>query len=550
MTTLGVHEEATTPIAEILRAVGAERSSAECIVGPGDFSLDWATFIDRVERVAHLFQNHGLGCTTERSDLAEGTSGQDHLAILSPNTPACLELMAGAFAARVVPININHRFTDDELVDVLSFADVTAIAVDTRFAESVNHVLDRLPNIRLVVEVTDDGMPRIETAIDYERSLDCVTIDAPLPVPSGDDLYILLTGGTTGRPRGVMWRNADAVVECFDAARHPQHVSEFVANIRPELRVLSAAPFMHGAGQWMAFRALLAGGTVVLTDVCDSFNANDTLNTAAHHKATLLGIVGESFARPLIHAIESGAKVPDSVNVVLTGGAPLSQSTKERLLELLPTIIIVDGFGSSETGGQMSIVSTRGNASSGTFRPRQGQTFVVDDSCTQVISESNSEVGWLATCGRLPLGYLNDQVKTEQVFRTIDGVRFAIPGDHARLRYGGSIEALGREAVCINTGGEKVFAEEVEDAVLRHRAVRDCIIVGRPSPTWGSEVVAVISLNHSGVAAPTAEELSRGMPHLARFKHPKCVIVQDEICRSPAGKADYTWARHVAMSVR
>ncbi|MGB1503592.1 MAG: AMP-binding enzyme, partial [Ilumatobacteraceae bacterium] len=230
------------------------------------------------------------------------------------------------------------------------------------------------------------------------------------------------------------------------------------------------------------------------------------------------------------------------------GGAPLTSATKARILEHLPTVLIVDGFGSSETGGQMSIVSSFGSATSGTFTPRPDRTAVLNERLDTVLQPGDDEIGWLGTTGRLPLGYLNDEHKTAQVFRMIDGVRYSAPGDHAKHLIDGSIEALGREAVCINTGGEKVFAEEVEEAVLRHQSVRDCVVVGVPSDVWGSEVVAVISLNSNDLAAPTLDDITSTMQHLARYKHPKALAVVHHIRRSPAGKADYPWARAIAMS--
>jgi len=305
---------------------------------------------------------------------------------------------------------------------------------------------------------------------------------------------------------------------------------------------------MHGAGQWMAMRTLLAGGTVVIPDHAEHFDTRHTWSAVERHQVTLLGIVGESFARPLLEVLDSEQVDAQSLNVVLTGGAPLISTTKTQLLNHLPTVIIVDGFGSSESGGQMSVVSSHGSATSGTFLPKPDRTVVLSEQFNSILNPGDPTVGWLGTTGRLPLGYLNDELKTSQVFHFVNGVRYSAPGDHARHLADGSIEALGREAVCINTGGEKVFAEEVEEAVLRHRSVRDCIVVGRPSEVWGSEVTAVISLSASGLPTPTIDELTASMRHLARYKHPKAVVVVDDIQRSPAGKADYGWARTVASS--
>ena len=548
MTTDKMHQSGDVAIIDIIRAVAHTRGNAACVVGPSDAALTWSQFIDRVERASAALTSLGLGCYRERDLLSAHESGQDHLALLMHNSAECLELMCAAFASRVSPINVNHRYTADELVDILNYAQATAIAVHSEYADVVKDALPRLPNVTVVIEITGKTAPRLPSAHRYEDLIAQHRPSGTPPSATGDDLYLVLTGGTTGRPRAVMWRNADAVIECFDAAREPQDVEAFLTSLRPELTTLPCAPLMHGAGQWMAMRTLLAGGTIVIPDHAEHFDPRDVLSSVERHEATVLGIVGESFARPLLEILDAGEHEPQCLNVILTGGAPLTHATKSRLLDHLPTVLIVDGFGSSETGGQMSIVSSHGSASSGTFRPRPNRTVVLNETLDGLLDPGDSTVGWLGTTGRLPLGYLNDEPKTSEIFRVINGVRYSAPGDHARNLANGLIEALGREAVCINTGGEKVFAEEVEDAVLRHRSVRDCIVVGRPSDVWGSEVTAVISMNSSGIPIPTVDDLAASMRHLARYKHPKAVIVVDDIRRSPAGKADYGWARRVASS--
>ncbi|MGA1033718.1 MAG: AMP-binding protein [Ilumatobacteraceae bacterium] len=539
-------EAGRVPVAAIIRAVAAAAPDAECLIGPGAARSTRAQFADRARRFSWALVSEGLGCFRERDELLPHESGQDHLAILMLNRPEYLEAMVGAFNARVAPFNVNHRYTATELVEVLTDAKATAIVVEHQFLDVLRPALHRLPLLRRVFCV--DG--QAEGAIDYEAALAAAPEGYPSVEPSADDLYLLYTGGTTGRPKGVMWRNGDAVIECFDAARTAQPLEAFLDVMRPDLRSLTCAPFMHGAGQWTAMRAMLAGGCVVIPEHTDHLDPVDVWHTIERESVTLLGIVGESFARPLLDEFERGGHDASSLNVVLTGGAPLSARTKARLLDALPTVMVVDGFGSSESGGQMSIVSTAGAASSGVFRPRQNRTVVLSADRTSVLSAGSEDVGWLATGGRLPLGYLGDPELTALAYPTIGGVRYAAPGDHARRRADGSIEALGRESVCINTGGEKVYAEEVEDAVLRHRSVLDCIVVGRPSETWGSEVAAVISLAHPAMDAPEPSELAGLMGDLARFKHPKSVIVVDEIRRSPAGKADYAWAREVASQPR
>ncbi|MGA1344541.1 MAG: AMP-binding protein [Ilumatobacteraceae bacterium] len=535
-------------LVEILDAIAAATDpSAPCVIGPGERHLDWGEFTERRRRLAGFLHSRGLGCNRARHELGDHESGQDHLGLLLHNCPEYLEAMIGAFGARVAPLNVNYRYTATELVEVLGEAGVTAVIVHDALSAVLADALPELPGIRTVLQVADgSGAPLLPGAVRYEEALSAAPALPADVAPSPDDAYLLATGGTTGRPRAVMWRNGDAVIGCFDAAREAQPVEAFVERARPGLRSLPTAPFMHGAGHWTALRALLAGGTVVIPDDPERFDPAAIWSAVERHGVTLMLIVGESFARPLLAEFDPARHDASSLNVILSGGAPLSAATKERLLERLPTVMIVDGFGASESGGQMSIVSTAGSATSGVFRPRSAATVVLAPDRTRVLSPGDPTIGWLASTGRLPLGYLGDPERTRATFPTVDGVRYAVPGDHARLLADGSIEAFGRESVCINTGGEKVYAEEVEDAVLAHPAVRDCIVVGRVSDRWGSEVVAVVSLE-AGCDAPGVAELSALLAgRLARYKHPKSVIVVDEVRRSPAGKADYAWARSVS----
>lgn len=537
-----VDDMGTVPVIDIMRAIAAMDPTADCVIGPHGRRTSRGEFLDRVRRFAWSLFQHGHGCHRERSTLADHESGQDHLAIIVTNRVEYLEAMVGALAARVAPFNVNHRYTVDELIEVLRDANATAAIVESSFLPTLRQAQRTLPHLRTIFCIG----PGDDTALDFETALADAPDGDPPVTPSPDDLYLLYTGGTTGKPKGVMWRNADAVIECFDAARAPQPLHDYLTSMRPDLRSLTCAPFMHGAGQWTAMRALLGGGCVIIQNNTAHLDPADIWETVARESVSLLGIVGESFARPLLDELVAGSHDASSLNVVLTGGAPLSAPTKTRLLELLPTVMVVDGFGSSESGGQMSLVSTAGSATSGIFRPRGTRTVVLSHDRTRVLSPGSDEIGWLATRGRLPLGYLGDPDLTALAYPIVDGVRYAAPGDHARIRSDGTIDALGRESVCINTGGEKVYAEEVEDAVLCHRSVRDCIVVGRPSDTWGSEVAAVISLAHPDMQAPGPSELALLMGDLARYKHPKAVIVVDEIRRSPAGKADYAWARAIA----
>jgi acyl-CoA synthetase (AMP-forming)/AMP-acid ligase II len=312
------------------------------------------------------------------------------------------------------------------------------------------------------------------------------------------------------------------------------------------LRALPAPPFMHGAAHWNALSAWLAGGTVVIQDHPDRLDPHDVLDVVDRTQASSLLIVGDAFARPLVDALRTGRHDASCLRHLLTGGAVLSAAVKEDLLGLLPDLRIVDVLGSSETGRQGVHTSdaARG-AATGTFT-RSPTAVVLSEDRRRVLAPGDPELGWLAQTGRMPRGYLGDPAKTARTFPEVDGVRYAVAGDRARVLADGSLELHGRDAATINTGGEKVFAEEVEQALKRHPAVFDAIVVGRPSERWGQEVVGVVQLRPDQPAATDDELRAAAAPHLARYKLPKAFVRVARVERSPSGKPDYRWAAEVA----
>ena len=309
--------------------------------------------------------------------------------------------------------------------------------------------------------------------------------------------------------------------------------------------MMSAAPLMHGAAQWASFTAFTNGNTVTFPTHVTHLDPVDVWQTVERHKVLTLQIVGDAMGRPLIDELEAGDYDLSGFLALVSGGAALNSSLKERFLEQVPHAIVLDAVGSSETGAQMGHTSMKGAAATGTFQPGP-ETSVVAADLSRELSPGDPETGWLAQRGHVPLGYLGDAAKTEATFPVIGGTRFAVPGDRANWREDGIIELLGRDSVTINTGGEKVFAEEVEQALAHHPAVYDVIVVGRPSEQWGSEVVAIVQLAEG--ASVTDEELTTAAAaHVARYKLPKAYVYRDQLVRSPAGKADYRWAKAQAL---
>jgi len=416
--------------------------------------------------------------------------------------------------------------------------------VHSQFAPTLAEVLPDLPDLRVILQVADDsGNDLLPGAVWYEDALAVASPERPAVSWSPDDLYILYTGGTTGMPKGVMWRNGDANIECFGGSS-AETLEGIVAEATGGLKSLLAPPFMHGAGHWMSFRTWNMGGTIYVQSVPERLDPTDIWGLVQDEQLNFLLIVGDAFGRPLLDGLAAGTYDLSSLTVLLSGGAPLSANLKEEFLEHLPTLMIVDGLGSSEAGGQLSHVSAGSGATTGTF-PLSPGNHVLSDDLTRELAAGDPEIGWLAKSGNLALGYLGDPAKTARTYPVVDGVRYAVPGDRARLRADGIIELHGRDSVTINSGGEKIFAEEVEAAVKAHPAVYDCVVAGRPSERWGNEVVAVVRIRE-GYAVTDDDLRAEAERHIARYKLPKRFVYVDDVVRSPSGKADYRWAKQQA----
>jgi 3-oxocholest-4-en-26-oate---CoA ligase len=527
-------------LADLWEAVADAVPAREALVC-GDRRLTYAQTDERANRLAHHLAASGVG-------------PGDHVALLLYNGTEYLEAMLAAFKIRAVPINVNYRYQEAELRYLLDDSDAEAIVFHRGFAPKLADVADALPRLETYVSV-DDGSDDDDRAlaaigaVEYERALAASSPERDFGPRSADDLYILYTGGTTGDPKGVMWRSEDIFFAGLGGGNLGEapitKPDEIVDRLDAGRRTLPACPLMHGTAHWFALGTFYAGGTVILSPD-HHLDAPRLWELIARERVTFLVIVGDAFARPLVEALDTLDPSLDlsSLTVVLSGGAILSPSVKERWVQRLPGTILIDGFGSSESGGQGSSITAAGGPIERAPRFRvDSETTVLDD---DLHVAPVGVVGKLARRGHVPIGYYKDPAKTAATFPVVDGVRWSVPGDHARIEEDGTITVLGRGSVSINTGGEKVYPEEVEAAVKSHPAVFDAVVVGVPDERWGERIVAVAQLRPD--AALTAHELTTHVrEQLAPFKAPRDLVVVDHVERSPSGKPDYRWARATAQ---
>jgi fatty-acyl-CoA synthase len=507
----------------------------------------------RVDGFANYLASVGLGAHTERHALAGHESGQDHLGIYLRNGNEYLEAMIGSYRARVAPFNVSYRYVEDELLYLLTDSTSKALVYPAEFAPRVAAIRDRLPYLRVLIQVADhSGHELLPGAVDYETVLATPAPAAGLPTPSGDDLYILYTGGTTGMPKGVLWRQHDIFLSSmggrpWGSDQPLASLDELAEKARASAGAMSMMmipPFMHGAAQWAAFNAVTMGGRIVIPDDVERMRPAEVLRLAADEKVLSMPVVGDAIARPLLDEIETGDYDLSGLFTITNGGAPLSPTVRERILKALPHLMLLDAVGASESGAQMSTATTAGaETAAATFTP-QSDTAVVSAELDRVLQPGEGQ-GWLARRDLIPLGYLGDAEKTAKTFPTIAGVRWSVPGDRADVLSDGRIQLLGRDSVTINSGGEKIFVEEVERAIAAHPSVYDVVVVGRPSQRWGSEVVAVVQFAE-GADATDEELVEVCRTSIARYKIPKAFIRTAKVVRSPAGKADYHWAKDLA----
>jgi acyl-CoA synthetase (AMP-forming)/AMP-acid ligase II len=497
----------------------------------GDQRRTYAQLEERANRLANHLAGRGIG-------------PGDHVALYLENCPEYVEAMLAAFKLRAVPINVNHRYVADELRYLLGDSDAVAVATQPTLAGTAAAVAGDLARLRFTLVAGQD----------YDAALAAAAADRPAVERSDDDHYIIYTGGTTGLPKGVVWRHVDAFYACvgggdplrlFGPVERPDQLPERILDA--PICYLPVAPMMHAAAQWTSLSFLIAGCKVVLMP--GSLDPDAVWRAVEREKVNGLTVVGDAVARPLLDAWDrAGGYDASSLFSFSNGGAPMSAATRERVFATLPHVVVADGFGSSEAGTQGSMRVDAGDRPAGPsvvrFNEPAKPTIVIDAEGSEVVPGSGV-VGQVLAGGRLPLGYHDDPDQTAASFVERDGGRWLITGDLARVTADGAIELIGRGSVVVNTGGEKVFPEEVEGVLKAHPAVYDCLVVGVPDERWGSAVSAVVQ------PVPGAEVTLDALAdhckaHLAGFKAPRHLVVVDHIVRSPAGKADYRWAADTA----
>jgi len=530
----------------------------------GDVRLTYAQLDERANRVAHHL-------------LDAGIRAGDHVAVLAWNRAEWLEAQLGIYKARASVINVNYRYVADELRYMLENSDATAIVFEQSFASMVAEVRADAPKLRHFVVIDDTATDAERTAaggvspsaesdametdaeakaladlgaVDYEQALADASPERAFGPRSPDDLYILYTGGTTGMPKGVLWRSEDIFFAALGGGGYgqppiqtPEELTERIqADDAINVNVVNA-PVMHGGGQWASLIGFFGGGTIILN--CDHhFDGDRVARMAAGERATSIMVVGDAMARPLADAIARPDADYDlsSVSVVGSGGAILSKAIREEIQRLLPNAMVMDSFGASETGHAGTVTDLERGGPRFTMNP---STNVLDDD-GRPVEPGTGQVGRLARSGHIPLGYYKDDEKTASTFLVDpDGKRWVIPGDYATIDDDGTLQLLGRGSVCINTGGEKVYPEEVEAALKAHPDVFDAVVVGVPDDRFQERVAAIVTTRgDAGIELAALQEFCR--TKIAGYKVPRRVHVVDEIPRTPVGKPDYRWAKRIA----
>lgn len=490
--------------------------------------------------------------------LARSHQPNDKLAIYAYNRPEFIEALVGGLKARLVPVNVNYRYREEELVYLLDNADATAVVYEPEFADRVAKVRDRLPKVREWIELPgdDDGAGGNAFAVSWHEVVGAGSDERLDIARDPADLIFMYTGGTTGMPKGVMWEHralynslgggGNAVL----GEKASDSVEEHRARVAQEaraMRLLPACPLMHGTGLFTAINALGGGGAIV-TLASKSLDAEELWSVVEARGVTAASIVGDAFAKPMLKALQENPKRWDLSNfrLIVSSGVMWSPPVKQGILEHIPHAILYDSFGSSEAVGFGAELTTKDSTVSlGKFRI--GPNCKVFTPEGEEVQPGSGVPGFIARSGPIPLGYYKDEKKTAETFKTYQGRRWSIPGDWCTVNEDGTIVLHGRGSVCINTAGEKVYPEEVEEALKTHEAVADAIVVGVPDEKWGESVTGVVRLE-PGASVDEATLRAHVRERLAGYKTPKRIVFTDRTLRAPNGKADYKGAKQAALA--
>jgi acyl-CoA synthetase (AMP-forming)/AMP-acid ligase II len=521
-------------LADLFTAIAPVLADEPALIhsGPGTETriVSWRDFDRRTSALARLL-------------VERGARPDDKVAIYSYNRPEWMEAVAACFKARLVPVNVNYRYRDEELHYLLENSDSVAVIFEGGFSDSVARLAADQPRLKTLVRI-EDGGPACAGALDYDTVVngDATPLDL---VHSPDDLLLIYTGGTTGMPKGVMWRQEDLFRtlggggDAMGMSQRPETMDEHVANVKAgaqRQRLLPACPLMHGTGLFTAINALMNGGSVVTVD-SKKLDAHALWSAVEQHGVNAIAIVGDVFGRPMAKALAEKKYDLDSLRLIISSGVMWSLEVKRALLEHHPFMMLFDSLGSSEaTGLGASIMGAGMEAQTASFKVGDRVKVLTDDG--REVVPGSGEQGMVARSGPIPVGYYKDPEKTAKTFRTVAGVRYSIPGDFATVEADGTLKLLGRGSACINTGGEKVFPEEVEEVLKRHPAVEDASTVGLPDPQWGQAIHSLVVLR-PGQEASEEQLREHVREHLAAYKVPKRIFLSDTLGRSPSGKMDY-----------
>lgn len=531
--------------ADIFEGVVQRIPDREAVV-LGETRLTYKELDARANKAAHALK---------KLNISQGS----HIGIYAFNCIEWLEIMLGAYKLCAIPININYRYVEEELKYLMNNADIEAIFFHQQFSDKLNNIADALPLLKTYVSINDGSDAKSDlVCVDYEALIEHESEEQVLQLRSGDDQYILYTGGTTGMPKGVVWRMEDVLmtlgggIDAVTGEKYPTPEALADKCLQDQTTALALAPLMHGAAQWQSFNAFFSGWKLVFNDQV-TFDAHHAWDLIAKERVMNLTITGDAMGRPLCDALPAALQRGLDLSclfVIASSASVFSSSIKDTMITLLPNLFIIDAVGSSETGATgVNIHTKNGKLKDSGGGPKFNKpdfSAILNLETQQIIPQSDTEtIGYLARKGHVPIAYYKDPEKSKKTFIDVEGERFSVPGDMAKYESDGQITLLGRGSVSINSGGEKIFPEEVEMALKAHPNVFDCLVVGVKDEIWGQKVVAVIQRRDSSEL--TLEDLKEtSAKYIASYKMPKALIFSDLIERAPSGKPNYQWAQEFA----